>query len=147
MGGKGIERDWESNSQDHDAQELEQAQSSPFWSQAGPECGRDPEGAGQKADARRGLQVPECAEAPIRPPRSLKGSSNHSRRVAEAFALQPRLGGRRSGLGSRLSGLQASAAPRGAPIAAFLARGFPAEAPVFPGSSPRPPAAPMPRHG
>lgn len=119
----------------------------PSRRQAGPECGRGPEGAGQKADARRGLQVPECAAAPIRPPQSLKGSCNHSRRVAEAFALPPRLGGRRSGLGSRLSGLQASAAPRGAPSAAFPARGFPAEAPVSPGSSPRPPAAPMPRHG
>lgn len=28
--GKGTEEDWESNSQDHDAHELEQAQSSPF---------------------------------------------------------------------------------------------------------------------
>lgn len=55
----------------------------------------------------RGLQVPECVAAPIRPPLSLKGSNNHSRRVVEAFALPPRLGGRRSGLGSRLSGLQA----------------------------------------
>lgn len=99
----------------------------PSRRQAGPECGRGPEGAGQKADAMCGLQVPECVAAPIRPPRSLKGSNNHSRRVAEAFALPPRLGGRRSGLGSRLSGLQASAAPRGAPIqpsrlGAFLSR-------------------------
>lgn len=119
----------------------------PSRRQAGPECGRGPEGAGQKADARCALQVPGYAAAPIRPPRSLKGSGNHSRRVAEAFALPPRLSGRRSGLSSRLSGLQASEVPRGAPSAAFPAPDFSAEAPVSPGTSPRPPAAPMPRHG
>lgn len=71
--------------------------------------------------ARCGLQVPACPAATIQPPRPLKGSSNRSRRVAEAFALQPRLGGGRSGLGGWLSGLQALAAPRGAPSAALPA--------------------------
>lgn len=51
------------------------------------------EGAGREAGARRGLQVPACPAALTRPLLPLKGSGSRSRRVAAAFALQPRLGG------------------------------------------------------
>lgn len=50
--------------------------------------------AGAAAGARRGLQVPACPAALTQPPLPLKGSGNLSRRVAAAFALPPRLGGR-----------------------------------------------------
>lgn len=56
--------------------------------------GRSREGAGRAAGARRGLQVPACPAAAARPPPPLKGSGSRSRRVAAAFTLPPRLGGR-----------------------------------------------------
>lgn len=46
------------------------------------------------AGARGGLQVPACPAALTRPPLPLKGSGSGCRRVAAAFALPPRLGGR-----------------------------------------------------
>lgn len=55
---------------------------------------RGARGAGRAAGARRGLQVPACPAALTRPPLPLKGSGSRSRRVAAAFALLPRLGGR-----------------------------------------------------
>lgn len=113
-GSEGTEEDGEPGSQDHDAQELEQAQRIPLLGgRRGQSAGGAPRARARRQMARRGLQVPARPAASIQPPRPLKGSGNRSRRVAEAFALPPRLGGGRSGLGGRLLGLQDLAAPRG----------------------------------
>lgn len=107
-----------------------------------------PEGAGRAAGARRGLQVPACPATLTRPPLPLKSFGSRSRRVAAAFALQPRLGGRErrawrpavlaSGLRLRRGALFVRPSPR----AESLPRRPRPRAPRL-----AHPAAPMPRHG
>ena len=94
--------------------------------------------AGAAAGARRGLQVPACPAALTRPPLPLKGSGSLSRRVAAAFALAPRLGGRewrarrlagsRAGSGSVEGRSSASPPGSGLPFRGVRAPGLPASA-------------------